>query len=230
MKAYQLVIFDWDGTLMDSTERIVRCLAAAAQDTGLLRLADDAYRSIIGLGLIEAIQALYPNESMQQVVAMRDHYADHFVVAEKVPNPLFPTVADTLAVLRDGGVTMAVATGKSRRGLDRVWSATGLGHWFAGSRCADETRSKPDPTMLYQLLEQFGVAPEQALMVGDTTFDLEMAERAGIDRVGVLYGAHSAELLRQHRPLALIDRLEQMLELISLPAAQSLEALDGPAR
>lgn len=212
--SYSLIIFDWDGTLMDSTGRIVSCLAAAAADVALPALPPDRLCSIIGLGLFEAIRDLYPDADEPLVHAMRERYAVHFIAAEVQPSALFPGVLETLAALRGQGIQLAVATGKSRRGLDRVWGSTGLGAWFDSSRCADESRSKPQPDMVLELLAELGHAPERALVVGDTSFDLEMAERAGVDRVGVLYGAHPRERLLAHRPLALLEQIEGLLPLI----------------
>lgn len=211
---YSLVIFDWDGTLMDSTGRIVDCLAAAAADVALPPLSPERLCSIIGLGLFEAIRDLYPGADEPLVQAMRDRYAVHFIAAEAQPSALFPGALETLAALRGQGMQLAVATGKSRRGLDRVWRNTGLGKWFDGSRCADESRSKPHPDMVLELLDELGHAPSRTLMVGDTSFDLEMAERAGVDRVGVVYGAHPPERLLAHRPLVLLEQIDHLLPLV----------------
>ncbi len=211
---YSLVIFDWDGTLMDSTGRIVSCLAAAAADVALPPLPPERLCSIIGLGLFEAIRELYPQAPEPLVQAMRDRYAVHFIAAEETPSALFEGVLETLRALRAHGVSMAVATGKSRRGLDRVWGATGLGHWFDSSRCADETRSKPHPDMVLELVAELGHEPARTLMVGDTSFDLEMAQRASVDRVGVTYGAHPPEQLALYQPLMLLERIDGLLPLV----------------
>lgn len=199
---------------MDSTERIVACLGKAAEDAQLPTLAPNAYQQIIGLGLREAIRELYPNIADAQVEAMRDSYSQHFVAAEKTPNPLFPGALSVLESLCAKGVQMAVATGKSRRGLDRVWASTGLGEWFNTSRCADETESKPSPLMLEEILAEAKLEPEQAVMVGDTSFDLEMAQRIGMDRIGVSYGAHSIEVLKQYQPKAIIEHMSDLLPLV----------------
>ena len=214
---YQLVIFDWDGTLMDSTGRIVDCMQAAARQLGLDVLAPVQVQQIIGLGLPEAISTLYPRLSDSGVLAMRDAYAQHFIAAEQSPSPLFAGAEVLLQQLRSQGMRLAVATGKSRKGLDRVWRGSGLGQHFDYSRCADESGSKPHPQMLKDILAHLCVAPQQALMVGDTSFDLEMAQRAGIDRIGVTYGAHDVEVLAQFAPLALVDALQDILPLINEP-------------
>lgn len=211
---YSIVIFDWDGTLMDSTERIVRCMAQAATKTQLPVLAPTTYQQIIGLGLREAIRELYPFITETQIEAMRDNYSHYFVLAEQTPSPLFPGALDVLKELRRHNIKTAVATGKSRKGLDRVWANTGLGEWFDTSRCADETESKPSPLMLEEILADTQVAPEQAIMVGDTSFDLEMAQRLGMDRVGVSYGAHDLDVLSQYQPLAIIHQMSDLLPLV----------------
>lgn len=214
---YQLVIFDWDGTLMDSTGRIVSCMQAAAKDMSLPELSCLAVQQIIGLGLPEAIQALYPRISAAQVMATRDRYVEHFIAAEATPSALFAGAQHVLDILSAEAVTMAVATGKSRRGLERVWASTNLGRYFAYSRCTDESGSKPDPRMLHDILERLEVDPAEALMVGDTSFDLEMAQRAGIDRVGVTYGAHARNVLEKFAPLALCDDITDLLPILNVP-------------
>ncbi|MDX1804551.1 MAG: HAD-IA family hydrolase [Alcanivorax sp.] len=213
---YQLVIFDWDGTVMDSTGRIVHCMQQAAVDLTLPSLHADAVRGIIGLGLPEAIASLYPQLDADGIEQMRARYAAHFIAAEQTPSALYPGALEVLTQLRQAGLKLAVATGKSRKGLQRVWGNTGLDRYFDASRCADESRSKPHPAMVLELLSQFRVAPEQALVVGDTSFDLEMARAAGVDRVAVSYGAHPLERLVPCEPRAIIDELMQLLPLIGL--------------
>ena len=216
MSERQLVIFDWDGTLMDSTSRIVNCMQDAARDVDLPPLPAAQVRQIIGLGLPEAIATLYPRASVERRRAMRDRYAAHFIAAEAQPNQLFPTVLETLAVLRDAGMKVAVATGKSRKGLDRVWQNTGYGELFHASRCADECFSKPHPAMVLELLEYFAVEPSAALVVGDTTHDLEMAHNAGVASVAVGYGAHEREQLHACKPLALIESMHQLMPVLGM--------------
>lgn len=225
--SYDLVIFDWDGTVMDSTARIVTCMHDAARDLSLPALEDEQVRGIIGLGLPEAILTLYPFLDEVMVTTMRERYAHHFVLAERSPSVPYPGARDTLLALREQGMQLAVATGKSRKGLDRVWTNTGLGALFHASRCADESRSKPHPAMVLELLEELRVAPERALMVGDTTFDLDMAEAAGVDRVAVSYGAHTPERLRQRSPRAMIDALPQLLPLIGVEVTTRGADVDG---
>ncbi|MDW5378881.1 HAD-IA family hydrolase [Halomonas sp. HP20-15] len=199
---YQMVIFDWDGTLVDSEARIVACMQAAARDVGCPALSRDSIRDIIGLGLPEAIAQLYPGVEPGQAEALRQRYSGHFVSADQVPTAFFPGVATGMARLRGAeGLKLAVATGKSRRGLDRALASTGSREWFHASRTADETRSKPDPRMLEELLAEAGVAPGAALMVGDTEYDMQMARALGIDRLAVTYGVHSRERLAACEPI-----------------------------
>ena len=222
---YSLIIFDWDGTLMDSTGRIVSCLARAAADVALPPLPPSQLQSIIGLGLYEAIRVLYPAADEVLVEAMRERYAVHFIAAEQQPSPLFPGALHTLEALRAQGLQLAVATGKSRKGLDRVWRNTGLDRYFHTSRCADETRSKPHPDMVHAILDELACPPARALVVGDTGFDMEMAARAGVDRVGVVYGAHEVALLEPHGPLALLERIDALLPWLGLPQAEPVGAV-----
>lgn len=208
-----LVIFDWDGTLMDSTARIVECLCAAACDSQLPVLPAEQARSIIGLGLPEAIRQLYPDIDEAACRRMRDHYAARFIAAEASPCQLYPGVIEVLSTLREQGTVMAVATGKSRRGLDRVWASSGIGEFFIASRCADESRSKPHPAMLHQLLAELSMSPQQALMVGDTCFDVDMAHNAGMRSTALTWGAHSRQQLINSKPHYVIDDIAALMSL-----------------
>ena len=217
---YDLVIFDWDGTVMDSTGRIVSCMQLAAVDLGLPSLPDETVRGIIGLGLPEAIGSLYPVLDGVGVESMRERYAFHFIAAEVTPSALYPGAESLLTGLREAGMKLAVATGKSRKGLQRVWGNTGLDRYFDASRCADESHSKPHPAMVLELLEEMAVPAQRAIVVGDTTFDLDMARAAGVDRVAVSYGAHPVEKLLPCEPLAVIDRLHHLLPVLGLAGTE----------
>ena len=208
---------------MDSTGRIIACMHQAGADLCLPVLEDDAVREIIGLGLPEALRTLYPGIGDRDLERMRERYAVHFVAAEASPSRLYPGARETLAALRAAGLRLAVATGKSRKGLDRVWASSGLGDSFDASRCADETHSKPHPAMVTELLTELGVAPERALVVGDTSFDLQMARDAGVDRVAVSYGAHPVDRLMNFHPLAVIDALPQLLPLLGVDCETHFE-------
>lgn len=215
----ELVIFDWDGTLIDSTTRIAECLWHAAGDMGLPQLPLARYRSIIGLGLPEALHDLYPEADETARGELRNHYARHFIAAsENAPSPPYDGAVALLDTLRGHGLRLAIATGKNRPGLVRAFRDTGLGDYFEITRTADETASKPDPRMLHEILADTGVAPARAVMIGDTGFDLAMARSAGVPAIGITHGAHEIGELRRHAPLALIDHLGEVPALLRLPA------------
>nr|WP_256930372.1 HAD-IA family hydrolase [Pseudomonas sp. D1HM] len=205
-----MLIFDWDGTLADSIGRIVTAMQVAAQRSGHPERDEDSVKGIIGLGLPEAILTLYPEMTDAQVVDFRQHYADVYIAMDTEPSPLFDGVLESLEAFRAEGYRLAVATGKARRGLDRVLKAHGWEDFFDVTRAADETASKPDPLMLNQILAHCDVRPEHALMVGDATFDLQMARNAGIDSVAVGYGAQSMERLLAFEPRLAIDTFSQL--------------------
>jgi phosphoglycolate phosphatase len=207
---YQLIVFDWDGTLMDSAGKIVRCFESAVGDVGLPSPGAAAIRNIIGLGLSEAVASLLPQcdpEAQSQVVA---RYREHFLHLDQTEMPLFPGVRDGLASLAQRGYLLAVATGKARRGLSRVLRETGLEHLFVASRCADESFSKPHPQMLLDILEETGVVPAAALMVGDTVYDMQMARNARVDGLAVSYGVHERERLLAHGPVACLNSFPEV--------------------
>ncbi|WP_434569358.1 HAD-IIIA family hydrolase [Pseudomonas sp. Z3-8] len=207
---YKLLIFDWDGTLANSIGRIVESMHVASDRTGFARRDDFAVKGIIGLGLPEAIRSLYPEIADDELSVFRQHYADHYIALEAEPSPLFDGVADTLQALREEGYHLAVATGKARRGLDRVLKSHGWDDYFDITRAADETASKPHPLMLEQILAHCNVRPEQALMVGDSSFDLQMARNAGMGSVAVSYGAQTIEALRAFEPCLAIDHFPEL--------------------
>jgi len=210
----RLVVFDWDGTLMDSTGQIVAAATGAIAQLGLPERPPEAIRDIIGLGLRESWHRLFPELGPDTFVPFVEAYRDHFLAPELQTARLFDRAADVVAELAGRGFVLAIATGKNRRGLDRELAATGLGRYMAGSRTADETRSKPHPDMLLELMSGLDVAPGATLMVGDTEWDLEMARRAGVPAVAVSYGAHAAERLHPYTPLACIDAIEQLLAVL----------------
>jgi len=207
---YKLLIFDWDGTLADSIGRIVTSMQEAARRAGRAERDDEAIKGIIGLGLPEAILTLYPDMAAEQVIAFRQHYANTYIALDAEPSPLFVGVVESLEAFRAQGYRLAVATGKARRGLDRVLKAHGWERFFDVTRAADETASKPDPLMLNQILAHCDMRPEQALMVGDASFDLLMARNAGIDSVAVSYGAQSIERLRDFDPVLEVDHFPEL--------------------
>lgn len=210
-----LFIFDWDGTLCDSTGKIVRSMQQAAKKLQLPEPEDSHVLNIIGLGLPEAVKCLYPDISAPQAELLRSAYSEYFLHHDQTPMPLFEGVEETLHQLRDQGFRLAIATGKSRRGLERVLGDLGMTLFFHGSRCADETTSKPDPHMLLELLEEFGFPAHEAVMVGDTEYDMEMARRAVMPSVAVSYGAHHIDRLKPYQPRLCIDRFAQITALVT---------------
>lgn len=204
-RAYDLLVFDWDGTLMDSEAKIVRCVQAAAAEAGVIDPGPRAIRHIIGLGLQEAIAALFPQQSTAQRTAIIDRYRAHFLDHDDTPMPLFPGVQEGLTALAEQGYLLAVATGKARRGLDRVLNETGTRSLFVATRCADEAFSKPHPQMLDDILSTTGMTAERSLMIGDTVYDMQMARNAGVAALGVGYGVHDPENLLSDGALAVLD-------------------------
>ncbi len=206
----KLIIFDWDGTLIDSADRIISSMQKAAAAESLPVPGPEAVRNIIGLGLPEVFDELFGGLSAAKEAQMRTRYGYFYIEQDDTPTEFFPGVVEGLARLRQSGYQLAVATGKSRKGLDRVLAETGLGGAFDYSRCADETKSKPHPLMLEQLLSVSGYQVDEAVMVGDTEYDLAMAVAAGMASIGVSYGAHHPERLRKHSPQRIIDRFEEL--------------------
>lgn len=208
---YKLIVFDWDGTLFDSAARIVSSFQGAARQLGVAEPTDDAVRNVIGLGLPEAIKTAMPYLKHEDLEPMRLAYAQHYVEIDQTPVSLFDQVETGLEKLLSEGFRLAVATGKSRRGLDRILSETGLACHFEVTRCADETLSKPHPLMLEQILSVTGLPAQSALMVGDTVYDLQMASRAAIDAVAVNYGVHSPARLQSAGPVHQVDSFSQFI-------------------
>jgi len=189
---FDLIAFDWDGTLFDSTKIIVRCIQAAVRDVGGTVPTDKEAGYVIGLGLMQALAHAAPDVPAEKYPQLGERYRHHYA-AHYDDLSLFDGVLPLLDALKARGHLLAVATGKSRRGLDEVLRTVELRGVFDGSRTADETAGKPDPRMLHELMAEFDVAPERVLMVGDTTHDLQMALNAGCPSVGVSYGAHEPD-------------------------------------
>ncbi|WP_050460586.1 HAD-IA family hydrolase [Herbaspirillum autotrophicum] len=199
-KQFDFIVFDWDGTLMDSTSTIVRCIQAAARDLGLPIPDKSAASYVIGLGLQDALQAAIPDVDPKYYPRIVERYRHHYLGQDK-DLTLFDGVPAMLDDLKQQGYFLAVATGKSRVGLNRALNSTGLLSRFDATRCADETFSKPHPAMLQELTRELGQDLSRTLMIGDTTHDLQMAINAGAGGVGVEFGAHPAEQLRALNPL-----------------------------
>lgn len=206
-----LFIFDWDGTLIDSAACIVRAMQVAADEMQLAALSDAEVQNIIGLGLPEAILALYPDRDEATRHELKLGYARHYIAMNEQPAALFPHVAATLQYLKERGHLLAVATGKSRRGLQRVLEQLDMLDFFHATRCADETQSKPHPQMLHELLSELEMPVHHAVMIGDTEYDMAMAQQAGMARIGVDYGAHAQERLLRYEPEMILSRFEHLL-------------------
>ncbi len=210
-KRFELLVFDWDGTLMDSTAAIAGCIQAAARDLGL-PVPDHATASfVIGLGLQDALAHAVPQLSEADYPKMIDRYRYHFL-ARDVEVPLFVGTVAMLAELSRRNHILAVATGKSTKGLERALQVTGLAQYFSATRCADQCSPKPAPDMLNELMEEFAVTAETTLMIGDTSHDMQMAANAGVSAVAVSYGAHSRESLMQCKPIVCIDSTTELTE------------------
>lgn len=207
---YDLLIFDWDGTLADSIGRIVEAMHGAAERAGQALSSDEAVKGIIGLALPEAIGTLYPHLDEAQVVGFRQHYADIYMAMDSEPSPLYPGVVQSLEAFRQQGYRLAVATGKARRGLDRVLKANGWEDFFDITRAADETRGKPHPLMLEEIMQHCQVGVSRSLMVGDSAFDLQMARNAGMHSVAIGHGAMSLEALSVYEPQLSIEHFSQL--------------------
>lgn len=216
-KRYDLIVFDWDGTLVDSTQAIVESVQSAALDAGLPVPSADAARGIIGLELGAAIDALFARLSEAELRYLVERYRYHYLARDHAV-PLFDGVADAMAELESHGFMLAVATGKTRRGLERAFANTGIQRHFVASRCADECHSKPNPQMLHALMNQLGVDASRALMVGDTPYDLQMARNAGVDSLAVSYGAQPLEALLPHAPQAHFDKFTQLRQWLIIHA------------
>ena len=208
-RQFDLLIFDWDGTLMDSAGVIVDSIQRACEDIGLAAPGERAARQIIGLGLIQALQTLLPDLPADDYPRLVERYRHHYL-GRDADIPLFAGVPEALDELHAGGFALAVATGKSRVGLARALEASGLGPRFAATRCADQTHSKPHPAMVLELIDELGADPARTLVIGDTSHDLLMAANAGVASLGVTYGAHEAGDLAPHAPLALLDSFTEV--------------------
>ncbi|PCM45427.1 HAD family hydrolase [Marinobacter sp. ANT_B65] len=212
----KVVIFDWDGTLVDSVEHIAGSLHQAATELGYPALEREAYRDIIGLGMVEALERLYPGISHEEMTAIREGYANYFFRKVTTPQNIFEGMADVVADLRSAGRGCSVATGKSRRGLESALVSSGLGVHFDITRCADETRSKPDPRMLEEILLFYGIEASEAVMIGDTRYDLEMAQRIGMPSIGVEWGVHKRDVLGSYAPHAIVDSVPDLRSVLGL--------------
>jgi phosphoglycolate phosphatase len=214
---FPLIIFDWDGTLADSTAVIKRALQRSAEDLGYPIPTDAQASFIIGMGLRPALEHAIPTLREDDLIPLTERFRKHFLAGEN-EIVLFDGVPEMLASLKSRGHWLAVATGKSRRGLDRAFDTLGLRELFIASRCADEGFSKPHPGMLHALFDQTGLTAKDAVMIGDTTHDLQLAENAGSASIGVTYGAHEIGLLQAHQPLTLVDSVSALRTYLEIHA------------
>ena len=215
---YALIVFDWDGTLADSTQAIALSIQAACVDMGCPAPSLDAARHVIGLGLREAMAYLVPGLPTSDYDQMIQRYRAHWLPRDPQV-ALFPGSVAMLAQLAERGHMLAIATGKSSAGLRRALHATGVADFFAATRCADQCASKPAPDMLHELMQELATLPEQTLMVGDTTHDLQMARHAGVDALAICHGAHARDNLAALEPLACLDDTAQLAQWLQSHAA-----------
>ncbi len=214
---FDLIAFDWDGTLFDSTKIIVRCIQAAVRDVGGAVPTDEAAGYVIGLGLMQALAHAAPDVPESKYPELGARYRHHYI-AHQNDISLFDGVLPLLAALRARGHKLAVATGKSRHGLDEALQAVELKGRFDGSRTADETAGKPHPRMLHELMDQFGVTPARTLMIGDTTHDLQMAVNAGCASIGVSYGAHEFAAFEVLKPRFVAHSVAELHDWLAIHA------------
>jgi len=211
--SYRLVVFDWDGTIIDSHTTIIECMQEASRDLGLSVPEAEHAGHVIGLGMHDAMKIVAPDlpaERYPEFVAM---YRKHFLAREDLMR-LFPGMPELLKDLSKNR-TLAIATGKSRRGLERALDASGVRECFAASRCADETTPKPHPAMLHELMNELNFEAQSTLMVGDTSHDMQMARSAGVDGLAVTYGAHPEEELRSCGPRGCVSTVKALREWLS---------------
>ena len=208
-RRFDLIVFDWDGTLFDSTALIVRCIQAACADLELP--VPDAQRAayVIGLGLHDALRHAVPALPAERYPELGRRYRSHYTALQH-ELALFPGVLDMLLALKHRRHRLGVASGKSRPGLDEAMRTVGLASLFDGTRTADETAGKPDPRMLLELMAELGARPDRTLMIGDTTHDLQLARNAGAACIGVSYGAHQSSAFAAHAPLHVVDSIAEL--------------------
>ena len=206
---YKLVVFDWDGTLLDSAGAIVHAIQASCRDLGLPVPEDARARHVIGLGLVDALRHAAPDLRPENYQAMVERYRYHYLAGDKSLT-LFEGVPEMLQRLKVAGHILAVATGKSRLGLERAFDHSGLRPLFQASRCADECHSKPHPQMLQELMAEFGISANSTIMIGDTSHDLLMATNAGVDGLAVTYGAHPHDHLVEYKPVICLHSVGEL--------------------
>ncbi len=213
---YRLIVFDWDGTIIDSHSAIVECMQAASRELGLVIPERSRASHVIGLSLHDILRIVAPDLPAARYPEYVAAYRRHFIAREDGMQ-LFPGMRELLQALSEDHV-LGIATGKSRKGLDRALESAGLRELFAASRCADETNPKPHPAMLRELMQELAVSADAVLMIGDTSHDMQMARAAGVDAVAVAYGAHPEEGLRACGPLGCFSDVAELREWLTANA------------
>ncbi len=210
MGKYNLLVFDWDGTLLDSKAQIVNCMQSAIKDLDLEQRSNDQIVDVIGLGLEKAVVQLYPAMDMKLVTKTAQTYREHYLYKDKTPSPLFDGTEAVLKKLRNAGYDLAIATNKSRRGLDKGLSETGLNDYFPITRTADDAHPKPHPQMLEEILTDHNTDASKTLMIGDSEYDLQIANNTKVDGLAVSYGVHGLMRLLKQDPVGFIDKIGQL--------------------
>ena len=208
-RRYELIVFDWDGTILDSAAAIVHAICAAARDMGVVEPSETQARYVIGLGLRDAMQQSVPTLPEKAYAIMVERYRHHYLAKDNKLQ-VFSGIESLLVELRQAGYMLAIATGKSRAGLLRALELSGLEQYFDATRCADECHSKPHPQMLHELIDDLGTTAATSLMIGDTSHDILMAKNAGVDVLAVSYGAHARDALLSHDPLAVLATVSDL--------------------
>lgn len=212
--AFDLIIFDWDGTLINSIDWIADCLQKAGELCGYDAPERQAAKDVIGLSIDKAMAALFPQADAPKVEKLVQHYSDEYFSKPISRADLFTGVYDMLVQLKENGYQLAIATGKTRAGLDEALAGTGTTDLFCATRCADETASKPNPRMLHEIMQHAQADKSRTLMVGDSIHDLQMAQNAQIASVAVVCGAHDEDFLQRYNPLRCLQQPTQLLDLI----------------
>ena len=211
---FDLIIFDWDGTLINSIDWIVHCLQHAAFTCKCEVPSEQEAKNVIGLSLKKAMSRLFPETEQDIQQQLAASYSKHYLSKPIKPEDLFDGVYDMLVDLKGAGYQLAVATGKTRTGLDKALKATGTENLFSFTRCADETASKPSPLMIHQIIQQLDAANERTVMIGDSVHDMQMAANAEISSVAVSSGTHSSKTLQQFNPLLCLNHITELQELL----------------
>lgn len=211
----KLLVFDWDGTLADSASAIVDAMQSAIRELSLDSRSDQDIRNIIGLGLMEAVNVLFPELNVSDLESLANKYRHQYVLSNQGKTRLFPRTQETLQELKNLDYQMAIATGKSRKGLDNSLRDTGIGDYFHFTRCADETFSKPHPQMLLDIMDNFAIEPGNAVMIGDSEYDMQMATSAGVRSIAVSYGSQNRERLLEYKPDACLDCISELVHWLS---------------